>query len=398
MKFILLNMSYQFTWDKGIYNRNKHILDELSKREDVDQILSVDFLPYDFRSFLRLYLKSKVYKKIGKNIVAMGHHYVARRLSDKVISLSAMNADKVYKAVCKIGFKDAVILNYNPLNTDYIKLFKKNKKYFDAVDNWINNSIFKDYKNLLEKNYKNIVLNSDHVFTVSDKLKDDLERIAFREQKTETATILVNIKNNISFISNGVDLDHYNNPIISERLERQIIEIRKNYKKIIGYMGVIKDDRIDINLLEFIVKNNPNYFFIIAGPVHGNFDLKIFKNYKNISFIGEIKYKEMPYLYKQFDICIIPHLVNGFIKSMDPKKLYEYLASGKPIITTKVSGVEKFRNHIKIVNNKEEFSSKINLIINNANNFSEDKIKERKLLVSEYGWKNKVDQMMGFVL
>ena len=398
MKFILLNMSYQFTWDKGIYNRNKHVLDELSKREDVEQILSVDFLPYDFRSFLRLYLKSKIYRKIGKNVVAMGHYYVARRLSDKVIALSAMNAGRVYKAASKLGFKDAIILNYNPLNTDYLKLFKNNKKYFDAVDNWSNNSIFKKYKNLLDRNYKKIVTNSNHVFTVSDKLKDDLEKISYCIQKTDTAMVCVNVKNDITFISNGVDLSHYKNPVLSERLEKNIKEIRKNYKKIVGYIGVIKTDRIDIDLLEFIVKNNPNFLFLIAGPIHGNFDIAKFKKYSNINFIGEIKYEEMPYLYEQFDVCIIPHLVNDFIKSMDPKKLYEYLASGKPIVTTEVSGVEKFKNYIKVVKNKEDFSTEINNIINDPESFKEDKIQERRLLVNEYGWEKKVDEMLKFML
>ena len=166
-------MSSQFEWDRGVCNRNKHILDELVKREYVEQILSVDFLPFNLKSFLRLYLKSKVYKKIGKNVVLMGNHYIARRLNDKVISLSAMNSNKVYKAACKLGFKDAVILNYNPLNTDYIKLFKNNKKYFDAVDNWKNNSIFKSYEKSLEQNYKNIVLQSNNVFTVSESTNTD---------------------------------------------------------------------------------------------------------------------------------------------------------------------------------------------------------------------------------
>lgn len=398
MKFILLNMSSQFEWDRGIYNRNKHILDELSRREDVEQILSVDFLPYNIKSFLRLYLKSKIYKKIGKNVLAMGHHYIARRLSKKVVSLSAMSAKKIHKAAIRLGFKDAIILNYNPLNVDYIKLFKNNKKYFDAVDNWINNSIFKNYKNLLNKNYKNIVLNSDHVFTVSDKLKDDLEKITYCVPKTDTAMVSMNIGNNMNFISNGVDLYHYKNPVVSERLEKQIKEIKNNYKKIIGYVGVIKSDRVDVELLEFIVKSNPKEFFIIAGPIHGNFDISVFKKYKNISFIGEIKYKEMPYLYSQFDVCIIPHLVNDFIKTMDPKKLYEYLASGKPVITTEVSGVEKFKGYIKIVKNKEEFSNEIDSVLNNIENFKDDKTEERRLLVSEYGWDKKVDEMLKFML
>ena len=390
-------MSSQFEWDNGIYNRNKHVLDELLKRDDVEQVISVDFFPFNFKSFLRLYFKSKVYRKLGKNVVCMGHHYIARRLNNKLISLSATSPKKAHKAIVKLGFKDAIILNYNPLNTEYLKLFKNNQKYFDTVDNWINNSIFKKYEKTLRKNYKEIVLNSNYIFTVSEKLKDDLEKLAFCKQITETAMACLNIKNNIKFISNGVDLDHYKNPISSDRLGKYINKIRQSYKKIIGYVGVIKSDRVDIELLEFIIKNNENLFFLIAGPVHGNFDLKRFASYKNVLFIGEIKYEEMPYIYKQFDVCIIPHLVNDFINSMDPKKLYEYLASGKPVVTTNVSGVEKFKNYIKIAKDKEEFSIEINNIVNDVNILDKQKIEERMSSVKDYGWNKKVDEIVNII-
>lgn len=393
MKFILLNMSSQFEWDKGIYNRNKHVLDELSKRDDVE-ILSVDFLPFNLKSYFRLYLKSKIYRKIGRNVVAMGHHYVARRLNNKVITLSATSARKVHKAACRLGFKDAIILNYNPLNIDYLSLFKTNDKYFDAVDNWTNNLIFKKYKITLLNNYKQIVLNSNYVFTVSEKLKDELEQLSYCENYTKTISVCKNVKNNIKFISNGVDVKHYNNPIISERLEKIFKNIKPKYKKIIGYLGVIKEDRIDMDLLEFIAKKNPHYFFVIAGPIHGNIDLSVFSKIENISFIGEIKYKEMPYLYNNFDVCIIPHLVNDFIQSMDPKKLYEYLSCGKPVVCTNVSGVDKFKYDIKIAKTKEEFSCAINEIIDNKEEFSFESINKRQSLVADYDWNKKVDEML----
>ncbi len=390
-------MSSQFEWDKGVYNRNKHVLDELLKRNDVEEILSIDFFPFNIRSYLRLYLKSKVYKKIGKNVIAMGHHYVARRLNNKLISLSATSLRRAKKAIFKLNFQDAIIINYNPLNAKYLRLFRNNKKYFDTVDNWINNSIFSKYRKKLEKNYKDIVLNSNFVFTVSEKLKDDLEKIAYCKQITETAMACVNVKNNIKFISNGVDLEHYKNPINSERINDYIVNIKKDYNKIIGYVGVIKNDRVDINLLDFIVDNNKELFFLIAGPIHGNFDIQRFKKYKNISFIGEIKYKEMPFIYNNFDVCIIPHLVNDFINSMDPKKLYEYLASGKPVVTTNVSGVEKFRNYIKIANSKEEFSSFIKDIVQDENYFSEKNKSDRINSVIDYGWEKKVDEMINII-
>jgi teichuronic acid biosynthesis glycosyltransferase TuaH len=58
---------------------------------------------------------------------------------------------------------------------------------------------------------------------------------------------------------------------------------------------------------------------------------------------------------KKIDIAIIPHKVNEFTNSMNPLKLFEYLASGKPVITTGVAGTEDVSEYIYLANSKDEF-------------------------------------------
>jgi hypothetical protein len=56
-----------------------------------------------------------------------------------------------------------------------------------------------------------------------------------------------------------------------------------------------------------------------------------------------------------FDACLIPHLLNPLTRSMDPTKLYDYLGSGKPIVSTKVAGTERFPDVLYLGDEVETF-------------------------------------------
>ena len=61
----------------------------------------------------------------------------------------------------------------------------------------------------------------------------------------------------------------------------------------------------------------------------------------NIIFLGEIKHKQVPAYLKKFHIGILPYKVNSFTKSINPLKIYEYVASGLPVISANLPNVSK---------------------------------------------------------
>lgn len=396
MKVVFLNMSSQFEWDEGVYNRNKHILDEFAKRDDIEQILSVDFLPYNLKSLLRLIIKGKLYKKEDAFMFGLG--YKVTKLNEKIISVTTISLNFLKKIVKKLDFKDAIVLNYSPFNIKQFSIFKNNRQYFDAVDNWSENKTFRKQKELLKKNYRIIIKNSKAVFTRPEKMKDIFLRLAYSEKYTESAYICSDIKDNIFIVKNGVDVSHYKTPKVSEKVDNIFNNIDPKYKVKIGYVGVLKEDRIDVEMLEYLVKNNQDKMFVIAGPIMDGFDSKRFNKYENIIFPGKMSYNEMSAIFSKFDICIIPHLLNEFIKSMDPIKLYEYLAAGKSIITVNVPGADGFSDLIKISNTKEGFDTFIKEISNNLEEYSsEEKKKEKQEAVEKLSWENKANETIEII-
>jgi glycosyltransferase involved in cell wall biosynthesis len=123
----------------------------------------------------------------------------------------------------------------------------------------------------------------------------------------------------------------------------------------LGYVGTLSD-RTDINLLEYMARKKPEWSISIIGHQHlSNNELKNLFELPNIKHLGHIPYKEVPAFLKTIDVCIIPHKNTEYCQSMSPLKLFQYMASGRPIVATKVKGLDSFKDYIAVAETYEEF-------------------------------------------
>jgi len=192
----------------------------------------------------------------------------------------------------------------------------------------------------------------------------------------------------VHWIPNGVDFDLFRVEDATDQFERD--------RTIVGYVGTIQE-RLDLKLIEFLCKEHPDKNFWFIGPIWAGIrnDIeKIDENYKNIEFLGRKPYTEIPELLTKIDITIIPHKLDKFLESTNPMKMYDYLAAGKPIVTTPGAGTEMFSDIISICKTKEEFSKAIDqeIRMNTAG-----KIETRKNAVKMHIWENRVEKMMDFL-
>ena len=124
----------------------------------------------------------------------------------------------------------------------------------------------------------------------------------------------------------------------------------------LGYVGFISE-RTDLALMEFVAKSRPFYELHIAGPAVSGINLNEngLLDLPNVHYLGGKPYGEVPGFMQSMDVCLIPHKITPYSKSMSPLKLFQYLGSGRPIVSTAVSGSERFGNIISIANSHEEF-------------------------------------------
>jgi len=104
-----------------------------------------------------------------------------------------------------------------------------------------------------------------------------------------------------------------------------------------GFFGVV-DERFDIELLDGVAKARPDWHFVILGPVV-KIDPASLPRYANIHYLGGKKYEELPAYIAGWDIATIPFAMNESTKYISPTKTPEYLAAGKPVISTPIRDV-----------------------------------------------------------
>lgn len=101
-----------------------------------------------------------------------------------------------------------------------------------------------------------------------------------------------------------------------------------------GYYGALAD-WFDYDLLADVAQRRPNWRFLLIGPDYdGSIHRSRLKRYPNVLWIGPRDYATLPYYLAHFDVAIIPFAINEITNATSPLKLYEYLAGGKPVVTT----------------------------------------------------------------
>lgn len=124
----------------------------------------------------------------------------------------------------------------------------------------------------------------------------------------------------------------------------------------LGFFGVI-DERFDIELLDQVAKQRPEWQFVIIGPVV-KIDPETLPKHANIHYLGGKKYDELPHYLAGWDIALLLFARNESTRFISPTKTPEYLAAGKPVISTSIRDVVRpygELNLVEITDTPDEF-------------------------------------------
>jgi UDP-galactopyranose mutase len=105
----------------------------------------------------------------------------------------------------------------------------------------------------------------------------------------------------------------------------------------IGYYGVI-DERIDYALLDRVAAERPDWQWIMVGPV-AKVDPADLPRRPNLHWLGQQAFETLPRLAAAWDVCMMPFALNEATRHISPTKTLEYMAAGKPIVSTRVRDV-----------------------------------------------------------
>jgi glycosyltransferase involved in cell wall biosynthesis len=191
----------------------------------------------------------------------------------------------------------------------------------------------------------------------------------------------------LSLIPNGVDCDRYD-PATLAKLEPPE-ELRSLRKPIVGYTGTLHSERLDLNLLDAIAKQMPDVSFLFVGPIVVPPE-SIAKLKQRAHLVGPKPYSRLPEYIGTFDACMTPHLVDEFTESLDPLKLYEYMSTGKPIVSTPCAGFRDVEDMISIASTADDFCQAIKRELQEPNG---ERSRRRVEWARQHSWRSRVDEI-----
>lgn len=107
----------------------------------------------------------------------------------------------------------------------------------------------------------------------------------------------------------------------------------------LGFYGVL-DERLDLALLREVADAQPDWHLVIVGPVATpKFDPALLPKRENIHYLGSKAYAELPAYLAGWDVAIMPFARNASTRFISPTKTLEYLAGGKPVVSTSIRDV-----------------------------------------------------------
>ena len=158
---------------------------------------------------------------------------------------------------------------------------------------------------------------------------------------------------NVHLFPSAVDVDHF----LAARTQLADPPDQAGLPKPrLGYFGVV-DERIDLDLLAGLADARPDWQLVLLGPT-AKIDDAVLPRRPNIAYLGQKRYEDLPAYLAGWDVALLPFALNEATEFISPTKTPEYLAGGKPVVSTPIRDVVETygaNGFVEIAATAEEF-------------------------------------------
>jgi len=244
------------------------------------------------------------------------------------------------------------------------------------------------------------------VYHVSDLFSEDeytanREILRPREEKVSRASdILICVskrlfkvkstqhnRNNVFYLPHGVDFELFRKA--ANNGDNSIKELANVPRPIAGYYGTMTAYN-DIELLEYCAAHLRDVSFVLVGQITGGNYQELAKQ-PNVYLRGKVSYEQIPSLCACFDVCLLQWKMSKWIEYCNPLKFFEYMASGKAIVSVPIDEiVENYPNVVSVAGTKEEYCKAITWELNNDTN---ERAQRRIEAAKDHSWDSHIEQL-----
>ncbi len=159
----------------------------------------------------------------------------------------------------------------------------------------------------------------------------------------------------IHLLENGADVEHFApQRLVRMRPHPAMAELRG---PVLGFFGQV-DGRLDQDLVLALARRRPQWNIVLAGRVKG-ISIEALAAAPNVHLLGYQDYRDLPAIARDTDVWLLPYRQTKLTHACDPLKVYEYLATGKPVVATPLDGLVRCREAVTLAQGTDAWTAAI---------------------------------------
>jgi glycosyltransferase involved in cell wall biosynthesis len=283
----------------------------------------------------------------------------------------AWHGSVVGRAVKRLGFRDPILWVYNPAYRHGLRSIPHSQLVFDLVDD-LSAYGGKDDPNV-EEGIKGLVRQADLLVVTAATLAERYGGLARR----------------VEHVANGFDGSRF----APERVGPVPAELAELPRPLLGFIGTLFPF-LDFELLEDVAERHADRSLVLVGPVEANSEEAVERLARrpNVHHIGAQPQDAIPAFVAAFDVCLNPFKRSRVSDSVNPLKVYEYLAAGRPVVSTPMEALrrEDAGRMVAFADGADAFSDAIERCLAED---GEDAAAERRAAVEPYSWQRLFERL-----
>ena len=208
-----------------------------------------------------------------------------------------------------------ILWYYTPMALNFSRHLKAALTVYDCMDEL---SLFKGAPAKLQELEQELISRADLIFTGGQTLYEGKR----------------NGHDNVYLFPSSIDATHFEQARKKQADPADQADIPHPR---LGFFGVI-DERMDLELLSELAQARPQWHLVMLGPVV-KIDQDSLPKLPNIHYLGMKTYDQLPKYLANWDITLLPFALNDSTRFISPTKIPEYMAGGKPVISTPIRDV-----------------------------------------------------------
>ncbi len=160
-------------------------------------------------------------------------------------------------------------------------------------------------------------------------------------------------------------------------------------RPMVGYVGAL-DRWIDFDLIRHLAEARPGWSFVLIGPGSPG---EALRTVPNIHLLGQKAHGELPAYLDRFDACLIPFRDSELTRAVNPVKLYEYLARGRPVVATETPALAHFAHVCSLCGSRREFLNSLQQAVDEEGIEKEKRARERIRFAEKNTWPHRTDKV-----